>query len=273
MVEQRRDAGVLVLGLDAERTDAHAVDGLAPRRKCHQPNGSSRPFICFSTWLKSGSGERDADGLAVLLGDHGPVLVEDELELLGVVRRDLGLVVRARSPSCAPRPRCRSRAKTVDVACAGRACASCRSVMPCSGSHVSASVPDHRHARSRGRRCGAPTSAGPSPSSSPAALEQPLVVGRVPGLAGSSAACSKPSISDAALVVHREVHRADHAVAAALAQPGLGGGEQRRQRPRGRPRTRRSRTGPSALPVELVEAWSIWAVMRPTTRPSRRARK
>ena len=31
-----------------------------------------------------------------------------------------------------------------------------------------------------------------------------------------------------ALVVHREVHRADHAVAAALAQPGLGRVEQRR---------------------------------------------
>ncbi len=58
--------------------------------------------------------------------------------------------------------------------------------------------------------------------SSPAALAQLAVVGRVPGLADHRVALEALD-HDAALVVHREVHRADHPVALALAVPALGG--------------------------------------------------
>ena len=60
----------------------------------------------------------------------------------------------------------------------------------------------------------------------PGALAQPLVVGRVPGLADHRLALESLD-QDAALVVHREVHRADHAVAATLAEPGRRGVEER----------------------------------------------
>ena len=54
--------------------------------------------------------------------------------------------------------------------------------------------------------------------SSPALLAQPLVVRRVPRLADHRLAVESLD-QHAALVVHREVHRADHPVAAALAEP------------------------------------------------------
>ena len=60
------------------------------------------------------------------------------------------------------------------------------------------------------------------------ALAQPLVVGRVPGLLDHRLALVALD-QHAALVVHREVHRADHPVAATLAQPGRGGVEERRR--------------------------------------------
>ena len=58
------------------------------------------------------------------------------------------------------------------------------------------------------------------------ALEQPLVVGVVPALEDHRRAVVALD-EQAALVVGREVHRADHPVAAALAQPRRGGLEQR----------------------------------------------
>ncbi len=63
----------------------------------------------------------------------------------------------------------------------------------------------------------------------PRLLAQPLVVGRLPGLADHRLALEALD-QHAALVVHGEVHRADHAVAPALAQPLGGGVEQRGER-------------------------------------------
>ena len=63
---------------------------------------------------------------------------------------------------------------------------------------------------------------------SPASSAAALVVGRVPGLLDHRHAVEALD-QHAALVVHREVHRADHVVAPARAQPLLGGVEQRRQ--------------------------------------------
>ncbi len=60
----------------------------------------------------------------------------------------------------------------------------------------------------------------------PACLEQLAVVGRVPGLSDHRAQLIALD-QHAALVVHGEARRADHALLAALAQPGRGGVEQR----------------------------------------------
>ena len=48
--------------------------------------------------------------------------------------------------------------------------------------------------------------------------------------------------------------------------------EQRRERPRGPPRTRGSRTSPRRCRGSALKLRSTWALIRPTTRPSRRAR-
>ena len=61
------------------------------------------------------------------------------------------------------------------------------------------------------------------------ALEQPLVVGVMPALEDQG--LSLVALDEqAALVVGREVHRADHPVSAALTEPSLGGLEQRARR-------------------------------------------
>ena len=61
----------------------------------------------------------------------------------------------------------------------------------------------------------------------PGALDQPRVVAVGPVREDDRRALEALD-EHAALVVHREVHRADHAVAPARAQPALGGGQQRR---------------------------------------------
>ena len=223
-VERGRDARVLVLGLDAEEADAAAVDrACCLRRKCHQPNGSRRPFIFLSTWLTSGTVIATATGLAVLLGDHEPRRVEDQLQLLGVLV-EVGLGVGHEAPVARP-------GGVVDL---GEAI------------HVLAQRPARhladaaRRARARpwprGRRGPAAASSRSEMSSShirgrpafsrPGLLAALLVVGRVPRLLDHRLAVEALD-EHAALVVHREVHRPDHAVAPARPQPALGGGEQR----------------------------------------------
>ena len=80
----------------------------------------------------------------------------------------------------------------------------------------------------------------------PGRLEQPRVVGGVPGRQDDRRQLVALD-QHPALVVGREVHRPDHALAAALAQP-ASAASAARAAPPGRPRTRTSRTGPSACP-------------------------
>jgi hypothetical protein len=77
LVEARGDAGVLVLGLDAEREDAHAVDLAAA---CQRPDPAERqqpPVELGQHLVEVGQRQRGADDLAgvLALGDHRPVLV------------------------------------------------------------------------------------------------------------------------------------------------------------------------------------------------------
>ncbi len=86
-VEAGGDAGVLVLGLDAEREDPHRVDLLAAPQRGDPAEGQEAAVELLQYLVVVGEGQRDADRLALLgLGDHRPVLVHDRLQLLGVDR-------------------------------------------------------------------------------------------------------------------------------------------------------------------------------------------
>ena len=122
--------------------------------------------------------------------------------------------------------------------------------MPCLGSSGVGQLPDDRHHLLAVRDVELPheevhrlLEAG--------ALAQLAVVGRVPGLADHRRALVALD-QHAALVVHREVHRAHHAVAAALAQPARGGVEQRRERLRVLLQLEEPEHAPGVV-VELVE--------------------
>ena len=106
----------------------------------------------------------------------------------------------------------------------------------------------------------------------PACSMQLLVVGRVPRLQDHRAQVEALD-QHAALVVHREVRGPDHPLAAALAQPRLGGVEQRAAATSGSSSNSMKPNQPQFFFWCSLKAWLIWAVMRPTTRPSRRARK
>ena len=105
----------------------------------------------------------------------------------------------------------------------------------------------------------------------PGALDEALVVARVPGLLDHRLA-QVALDEQSGLVVHRVVHRPDHVPAAALGQPLLRGPDQRAAPPPRRPRARGSRTCRCPRRAGRRRRASICAEMRPTTRPSRRAR-
>ena len=216
------------------------------RRKCHQPSGSSRPFIRLQHLVDVRDRDRHADrSRRSLLGHHEPVRG----------RRPAGAPARR----CRGPPWCRDEAPValpglvVDLAedvqlAAQRAGAILRIADPVLGLELLA--PARRSPAAifvLVARCAAPTSTGRSPSRG---RRPRRGAGSRAGAraGGSSARSSKPSISTPHLVVHREVHRADHAVAPALAQPGRGGIEQRPRAPPRRPRARGSRTCPRRCP-------------------------
>ncbi len=72
-VEQRRDAGVLVLGLDAEEADPHPVDVAALAQEVPPAQRQQPPVHPAQRLVDVGDGDRRADRLAVDLGDHEPV--------------------------------------------------------------------------------------------------------------------------------------------------------------------------------------------------------
>ena len=88
----------------------------------------------------------------------------------------------------------------------------------------------------------------------------------MPGLADHRLALEALD-QDAALVVHREVDRADHAVAAALAQPGLGRVEQRVEHLLVVLALEEAEHAPGVAAGSSLKARSIWALIRPTDPP------
>ena len=104
LIEARRDACVAVVGLDAEHDHADRVDllTLAQRR---QPAEWEQAAVELGEHLVViGQRQRGADDLAGVLvfGDHRPVLIQDRLEVLGVVA-NLLLGQRHKSPVALPR--------------------------------------------------------------------------------------------------------------------------------------------------------------------------
>ena len=163
--------------------------------------------MCARRLVEVGQRERGAEHLAVALGDPGPVLVEDRLQVLGVVAH-LVLVQRHEAPVALP-------GRVVDLEEAADL-----------GLEVALAHVPHRHAvlardllrrgldhrveaalAPRPCRAAAPTCRGPSPCSRPAALEQLPVVGVVPALEDQRLALVALD-QQAALVVGGEVHRA-----------------------------------------------------------------
>ena len=106
----------------------------------------------------------------------------------------------------------------------------------------------------------------------PGVLHALAVVGRMPGLADHRAKVVALD-QHAALFVHGEVRRADHALATALGEPLPRPPPAARRGPPGRPRTPGSRTSPICWRDSRCRRGRSGRVMRPTTRPSRRARK
>ena len=182
--------------------------------------------------------------------------------------RDLGLVQRARRPSCAPRPRCRPRgsapssdSRSLLPHVADRHPVLARHLLRGGMDHrmeaallldlVEAQLPHvevHRLLAARSPRAASGSRGGASPA-------------RTIGLR-SWPSTSRPHSS---LVV--KSIGPDHAVAPALAQPVARRLQQGRGRPRDRPRTRRTRTGPTSLPWNSLKLRSTWALIRPTGSP------
>ena len=173
----------------------------------------------------------------------GPVLVEDRAQVLGVVA-DLLLGQRHGRPVALPGRVVdleEARDLGVEVALAHR---------PADDPVLGLDLRGHPPDRVAHARAAADVQAPHQQVHrllEPLALEQRLVVGVVPGREDDRRALVALD-QQAALVVGREVHRADHPVAAALAQPRPRPRRAARARPRRRPRTRRSRTAPSRCP-------------------------
>src|SRR3954467_8586371 len=223
-VERGGYAGVLVLGLDAQEAHAAAIDDLAPAQEVPPAEGQQAPVHPAQDLVDVGHGDGDGDGLAVLLGHHEPGRVEDELQLLGVVVEVL-LGVRREAPVVRP-GRVVDVGEAIHVASqrAARHLADLHAVL---GPDLLGELEDDRddllavgdvelpHPQVHGLL-------------EPGLLATRHVVGRVPGLLDHRLAVVALD-EDAVLVVDAEVHGADHQVAAALAQPAFGRGEQRRQ--------------------------------------------
>ena len=112
------------------------------QRNFAQPKRQQAAVHVREAAVDVGQRERGAQHLAVALGDPGPVLVEDRLQVLRVVARPRSRSA-ARSPSCAPRRRCRPRGSAPSSASKSRL-RMCRTVTPCSPVDLLGRRVDHR---------------------------------------------------------------------------------------------------------------------------------
>ena len=198
-----------------------------------------------------------------------PSACRRRVDLLGVARRGPSWST-ARSPSSSTRPSCRSRRTRP------RSLRSClrrigRTRIPCSDSTFSASskitgrtfvavgdleVP-HQQVHRLGHPRAAPSAAG----------------SRAGARAGRSSAAARSPRSARRSRRSSRSRRADHPLHARARAATPRRRRAARRRPPGRPRTRGSRTSPSCFCWYSLNAWLICALIRPTTRPSRQARK
>src|SRR5262245_58649237 len=214
-VQPGGNAGVLVGGLHAEESDPAAVDDPPPAQVVPPAERQQPAVHQLQHLVDVGDRDRDAHRLAVgLLGDHEPVRVEHEVQLLRV---GVQVALRVRDEAPVPRPRLVvDLGERVEVASQGAAAhvADADAVLRL---ELLGEVPDDRHH---------PVAAGDVEIPheeihgllEPGRLAQLLVVGRVPRLPHHRLAVVALD-QNAALVVHREVHRPEHPVAPAVAQP------------------------------------------------------
>src|SRR5215211_4055983 len=240
-------AGVLGGRQYPQEAHAHAVDELplaqeAPPAERQQPAVHARERL-----VHVGHRDRHSHRLPVPLGDHEPVAVEDQLQLLGVVVEVL-LRVGNEAPILAP-------GLVVDPGEGVELLPQPPAAHLADGDPVLwlelvRQLPDHRqhlvtlghvqlpHVEVHRLR-------------QPGRLAQLAVVGRMPGLLYHRLALVALD-QHPGLVVHREVHRPDHSVAATRAQPALGRLQQRVERLVVPFELEEAEHAPSA-PVEIVE--------------------
>ena len=194
------------------------------RRKWIQPVGRSLPVHLREGLVDVGQRQRGADDLAVLLGDHRPVLVEDRLQVLGL-ELDLGLGDRHEAPVLPP-------GDVVDLHEAEDLRLHVRALHVAHGHPLLARMVGGRvdHRRERLALLERAEIELPhqeiDPLLHPGAVHQLAVVRRVPGLEDHRRLVVALD-EDPALVVHREVHRAEDALTTAGADPIRGRVEQR----------------------------------------------
>src|SRR3954470_977916 len=214
-VERGGDTGVLVLGLDAEEADPHAVDDLLAPQVVPPAERQDPAVHAPQDLVDVGDRDRDRHGVLVTLGDHEPRLVEDERELLGE-HVEVGLRVRLEVPVVAP-------GRVVDLGEAVHLPAQPQQRHLAQGDPVPAFHVGGELEQDRAHLLAVGDLELPHEEvhrlRHPGLLEAPGVVRRVPRLLDQRLALEAVD-QDAGLVVHREVHGAHHAVAPAGRVPG-----------------------------------------------------
>src|SRR4051794_29837173 len=226
-VQRGGDAGVLVLGLDAEEADPHAVDDLLAPQVVPPAERQDPAVHAPQDLVDVRDRDRDRDRLLAALGDHEPIAVVHERQLLGE-HVEVGLGVRLEVPVLAP-------GRVVDVGEALELLAEAQERHLAQRDAVLRAELLRELEEDRAHLLAVGDLELPHEEIHRlrhAGLLQPAgVVRRMPRLLDERLALEALD-EHARLVVHREVHRADHAVARAPPQPRRGrleqGGEDRR---------------------------------------------
>jgi hypothetical protein len=214
-VERRGDPRVLVLREHAQKADPAAVDDPAPVQVVPPPERKQPPVHFLQHLVDVRDGDRHRDGLAVVLGDHEPVPRVDQLEVHRVAVEVL-LGVGNEAPVVGPGGVVDLR-ELVEVATQSQA-GHLADMDPVLGARALGQLrQDRQHPIVAVRDVHIPM-AEIHRLREASRLTAPLVVGRVPGLLDHRLDL-EPVDQHTGLVVHLKVHRSDHLLPPADAQP------------------------------------------------------
>src|SRR2546421_6723586 len=218
------DAGVLVLGLHAQESHADAVDPWLVPEELEPAERQDAPVHALQDLVHVRDGERDPDGLPVRgVGAHHPVLVEDRLHLLC---RVLHLLARDRDEAPVRRP-----GDVVDLDEAVELglevlLAEVTDLDPVLRLELLGELPDDRQHLVALLHLEVPHEQVVCLLHPGRTLHERLVVTGVVRVLDERRQLEALD-HDPRLVVEGEVHRADHAIAVPLAEPAIGGVEER----------------------------------------------